>query len=308
MRDDAEDDGGTRGRGRVHPVSTTPVTLGASSLGSRAGAAELADALLASALGNVDTSNNYAGGRSESALGEAIRRAGGLPTGKLVYSKADSDGDTGVFDGDRVRRSLAESLERLGLDSLPLYQLHDPYTIGFDEAMAPGGAVPALLALREEGAIGAIGIASGTMAQVHEYVETGVFDVVLSHNRFTLVDRSAEPTFVRARELGMTVFNAAPFGGGTLANGSDTYGYHAMPPAFAAHLSRVRELAGEWSVDLAAAALQFSLRHPLVDTTVVGVSSRERLAALPALIEAAVPDGFFEAVERLGPPPASGND
>lgn len=308
MRDHAEDHGGTRGRGRVNPVSTTPVTLGASSLGSRSGAAELADALLASAVGNVDTSNNYAGGRSEAALGEAIRRAGGLPTGKLVYSKADSDGDTGVFDGDRVRRSLAESLERLGLDSLPLYQLHDPYTIGFDEAMAPGGAVPALLALREEGAIGAIGIASGTMAQVHEYVETGVFDVVLSHNRFTLVDRSAEPTFVRARELGMTVFNAAPFGGGTLANGSDTYGYHAMPAAFAAHLSRVRELAAESSVDLAAAALQFSLRHPLVDTTVVGVSSRERLAALPALIEAAVPDGFFEAVERLGPPPASGND
>lgn len=292
----------------MNPVATTPVTLGASSLGTRPGAPELADALIASPAGNVDTSNNYARGRSEEILGEAIRRAGGLPDGKLVYSKADSDGATGVFDGDRVRRSLEESLQRLGLDALPLYQLHDPYTIGFDEAMAPRGAVPALLALRDEGVIGAIGIASGTMAQVHEYVETGLFDVVLSHNRFTLVDRAAEATFRRARELGMTVFNAAPFGGGTLANGSDTYGYHAMPADFAAHLERVRGLAAEWAVDLAAAALQFSLRHPLVDTTVVGVSSLERLAALPGLIEGDVPDGFFEAVEQLGPPPASGND
>lgn len=292
----------------MNPIPTTPVTLGASRLGDRPHADELADALVASTLGNVDTSNAYADGRSESLLGGAIRRAGGLPGGKLVYSKADCDPDTGVFDGDRVRRSLDESLDRLGVDSLPLYHLHDPYMIGFDDAMGAGGAVPALLALRDEGVIGAIGIASGTMAEVHRYVETGVFDAVLSHNRFTLVDRTAEPTFRLAGELGMTVFNAAPFGGGTLANGTDTYGYREMPPAFAAHLSRLRDLAADWSVDLAAAALQFSTRNALVDTTVVGVTSLQRLDALGGLIEQSVPDAFFEAVEQLGPPPASGND
>ena len=167
----------------------------------------------------VDTSNIYTTGVSERLLGEAIARAGGLRDGKLIYSKADADAD-GTFDGDRIRRSLDESLERLGLDRLPIYHLHDPYTITFDEAMAPGGAVPALIELRESGVIGAIGIASGTMSQVHEYVASGVFDAVLSHNRFTLVDRMAQPTYELARSLGMTVFNAAPFGGGTLANGS----------------------------------------------------------------------------------------
>lgn len=292
----------------MNPVATTPITLGASGLGERPGAEAIADALLASEVGNIDTSNMYAEGRSEQHLGDAIERAGGIPAGKLIYSKADRDVTTGAFDGDRVRRSLDESLTRLGLGSLPLYQLHDPYTITFDEAMAPRGAVPALVALRDEGVIGAIGIASGTMAQVHEYVATGVFDVVLSHNRFTLVDQTAEPTFRLARELGMTVFNAAPFGGGTLANGAGTYGYQQMPVDFAAHLDRVRALAAEWSVDLAAAALQFSVRSPLVDTTVVGVSSLERLAALPSLIDAVVPDAFFDAIEQLGPPPASGND
>lgn len=292
----------------MNRVDTTPITLGASRLGERPGGAELADALLVSPIGNIDTSNMYAEGQSEELLGAAVARAGGIPNTKLIYSKADRDLATGVFDGDRVRRSLEESLTRLGMDSLPLYQFHDPYTVTLDEAMAPGGGVPALLALRDEGVIGAIGIASGTMAQVHEYLATGVFDVVLSHNRLTLLDRTAEPTFRLARELGMTVFNAAPFGGGTLANGANTYGYREMPADFAAHLERVRGLASDWSVDLAAAALHFSMRNPLVDTTVVGVTSVARLDALPQLIDAEVPDEFFDAIEKLGPPPASGND
>jgi D-threo-aldose 1-dehydrogenase len=293
----------------MNPVSTTPITLGASRLGERPAAGKLADALIASPLGNVDTSNMYAEGRSEVLLGEALAKAGGLPPGKLIYSKADRDVPSGVFDADRVRRSLEESLTRLGVSHLPLYHLHDPDTITFAEAMAPGGPVEALLALRDEGVIGAVGIAAGTIGQVHEYVATGVFDAVLSHNRLTLVDRSAEPTFRLARELGMTVFNAAPFGGGALANGSTAdYGYRPMPPEFAAHLAAVRALATEWSVDLAAAALHFSLRSPLVTTTVVGVPTPERLADLPRLLDSAVPDGFFAAVEALGPPPANGND
>jgi D-threo-aldose 1-dehydrogenase len=288
-------------------VPTTPVTLGTSYLGSRDGAEELADAIIASPHA-VDTSNEYANDRSELRLGEAIARAGGLRDGKLIYSKADRSRADGVFDGDRVRQSLDESLERLGLDSLPIYHLHDPYTITFEEAMAPGGAVPALIALRESGVIGAIGIASGTMSQVHEYVATGVFDAVLSHNRFTLVDRMAQPTYELARSLGMTVFNAAPFGGGTLANGSASYGYHTPPADFAAHLDRVRALAVEHDVPLAAAALRFSLDSDLVDTTVVGIPSLERLSALDELLETPVPAEFFAAVEALGPPPPSGND
>ncbi|MCT9820503.1 aldo/keto reductase [Microbacterium sp. W1N] len=291
----------------MHAIPLTPILLGASSLGSRDGADELADALIHSPLGGVDTSNAYAGGRSEARLGEAIRRAGGLPAGTLVYSKADAD-ESGRFDGDRVRRSLDESLTRLGVDRLPLYHLHDPYTITHDEAMGRGGAVEALIRARDDGVIGAIGIASGTMAQVHGYVQTGAFDAVLSHNRYTLVDRSAHATFALARELGMTVINAAPFGGGTLANGSGNYGYREMPADFAAHLQRVRALADEHGVDLAAAALHFSLTSPLVDATVVGITSTARLAALDGLVTADVPAEFFAAVDALGAPPPSGTD
>jgi D-threo-aldose 1-dehydrogenase len=136
------------------------VLLGASTLGApdRADPDELAEAMLRAGFPAVDTSNRYASGHSEEALGRAIARIG-LPDGCVVLTKADADTHSGVFDGDRVRRSFEESLARLGLDRLPLLQLHDPYTITFAEAMRRGGAVEALVRLRDEGAVDAIGIA-----------------------------------------------------------------------------------------------------------------------------------------------------
>ncbi|MVA76193.1 aldo/keto reductase [Auraticoccus sp. F435] len=293
-------------------VPTTPVTLGTSSLGGRGDESEaalLADALLRSELGAVDTSNAYAGGHSERHLGAAVVRAGGLPEGKIIYSKADADPDTGDFDAARVLASLEESLRRLALDSLPLYHLHDPQPRPVAEMMAPGGPVETLASLRDQGVVGAIGIAAGPREMVHEYVRTGAFDAVLTHNRYTLADRSARPLMETARELGMTVFNAAPFGGGVLADPSkDTYGYAPIPEELAGWLQQLRGLAADHAVDLAAAALHFSLRDPLVDSTVVGISTRQRLVQLERLLATPVPETFWSDLEQLGEPPASSID
>lgn len=288
------------------------ITIGTSGLGKRPGADEaLAAALLASDFRQLDTSNNYAAGRSEQLLGEATSAAGGLPPGKVVFSKADQDPRTGAFDGDRVRRSFDETTERLGLETLPLYQLHDPYTITVSEGMAPGGPVEALTRLRDEGRIGAIGIAAGERALVEQYVRTGAFDVVLTHNRWTIVDRSADTILNLAAERGMTVFNAAPFGGGILGGSTfrgETYGYQPASDEFLAHLQRVRELCAEWSISVAAAALAFSMREPRIHTTVVGIYSRTRLDELPGLIATEIPDEFWTALDGLGEPPASPTD
>jgi D-threo-aldose 1-dehydrogenase len=289
-----------------------PVTIGTSGLGKRPGAdAALASALLASPFRQLDTGNNYALGRSESLLGDGIASAGGLPVGKVVFSKADQDPETGVFDADRVLRSFDETTSRLGLETLPLYHLHDPYTITVAEAMAPGGAVSALVRLRDQGLIGAIGIAAGQHALVEEYIRTDVFDVVLSHNRWTLVDRTAETILQLATERGMTVFNAAPFGGGILAGSTfrgETYGYQPASAEFLAHLDAVRALCAEWEVSVAAAALAFSLAEPRIHSTVVGIYSQERLDELPGLVAAPIPEAFWPALDALGSPPPSPTD
>jgi D-threo-aldose 1-dehydrogenase len=296
-------------RGEALAADLEKVTIGTSPLGKRPERGELlADAMLASQFRQIDTSNNYAAGESERLLGGAIARAGGLPAGKVVFSKVDADPVTGVFDADRVRRSFDESLTRLGLDTLPLLHFHDPYTLGVSEAMAPGGPVSALLALRDEGAIGAVGIAAGKRALMEEYVRTDAFDAVLNHNRWTLVDRSADTLWNLATERRMAVFNAAPFGGGILA-GSTTrgpkYAYTEASGDLLAFIDRMQGLAAESGIELAAAAVQFSMGDPRIHSTVVGMSSIARLDSLPGLMSATIPEEFWEAFRALGTPPPS---
>lgn len=296
-------------RGELLAATLEPVTVGTSPLGKRPERGELlADAMLASSFRQLDTSNNYANGQSEQLLGDAIRRRGGLPASKVIFSKVDADPVTGVFDADRVRRSFDETRARLGLDTLPLLHFHDPYMLEVSQAMAPGGPVSALVALRDEGAVGAIGIAAGKRALMEEYVRTDAFDAVLNHNRWTLVDRSADTLWNLATERRMAVFNAAPFGGGILA-GSTTrgpkYAYSEASGDLLEFIERLGELATEWDIELAAAAVQFSLGDPRIHSTVVGMSSIARLESLPGLVSAEIPDGFWEAFRALGTPPAS---
>ena len=107
----------------------------------------------------------------------------------VVATKVDAR--NGDYSGERVRASVAESKERLGLDFLPLVYLHDPEYFDFAEMSKPGGAVETLIALRAEGQIGHVGLAGGTVQEMSRYLALGGFEVVLVHNRWTLVDRSA---------------------------------------------------------------------------------------------------------------------
>ena len=71
----------------------------------------------------------------------------------VLATKVDPLPGSRDFSGSRVRASVSESLQRLGLDHLQVVYLHDPEKITFTEATAPGGAVDALIQLREEGVI-----------------------------------------------------------------------------------------------------------------------------------------------------------
>lgn len=288
-------------------TSPTPLTLGTSGLGrgtehgSTEEAAAVADAvaLLRSGHAYVDTSNNYSDGRSEAVIGLALREAG-ADAATRVITKVDVDPVTGAFDRDRVLRSFEESTVRLGVERLPLLHLHDPYAVSVSEAMGPNGAVEGLRELRDAGVVDAIGIATYPVDEMREYVATGVFDAVLSHNCFTLLDQSASPLFRAAQERGMTVFNAAPFASGILVKGaSSTYTYREPSPEILARLAQLQELCRAHAVELAAVALRFSLRSPLVDSTVVGVKTRTRLEALDRLAAIDVPDEIWPALDSL---------
>src|ERR1700749_4892755 len=115
-------------------LEVSPVCIGTSPLASMPAvygyevAEEGAEATILAAFRSpfnfMDTSNNYGGGAAERRIGRALATVGGLPPGFVLATKVDADPRTGDFSGERVRRSVAESLERLGVDQVPLMYLH----------------------------------------------------------------------------------------------------------------------------------------------------------------------------------------
>jgi len=256
----------------------------------------------ASPLNFFDTAAAYGRGESERRMGKAIRAYGGLPAGTVMATKADRDLDTGDFSGDQVRRSIEGSLERLGLAYLPLVYIHDPEHTTFANVMGPGGPLEVLEQYRDQGVIGHLGIAGGPIDLLIRYVETGRFSVVETHNRYTLLNRSAEPLLTRAQQWGVAVINAAPYGSGLLAKGPDRYARYAYTEAPPLVLERARALAAlgqAYDIPLAALALQFSLRDPRVTSTVVGMTRPERITQTLALANLPIPAEVWTAVEAL---------
>jgi len=297
------------------PLFTSSIIAGASPLGSmphlygydvgESAAVEFVSSLLRSPIRAIDTSNNYSDGASERRIGAAIALAGGVPEDFLVITKVDRAGDD--FSGSRVRESFRESLDRLGLERVPLLFLHDPDAFDFGYMTSAGAAVDALVQIREEGLADAIGVATGDTRLLHRYLDLGVFDVILSHNRFTLVDRSADELFTRAVELGVGVLNAAVYGGGILARPREStkYSYKPASPELLQAIAAMDAVSTTNGFDLATAALQFSLRDPRIDATVVGITNESRIASLVASAEVDIPDAVWDELERLVPPAAT---
>lgn len=250
----------------------------------------------------LDTSAGYSDGESERRVGAALRANDGLPDGYVLATKVDPDPETRDYSGAQVHRCAEQSRERLGIDSFQLLYLHDPEVIGYDAAMAPGGPVEALVELRKAGVAAHLGVAGGPIDLLSRFVATGLFEVVLTHNRYTLVDQSAGPLLDQATAAGVAVVNAAPFGGGILAKGPEAVAKYAYREADDAILNRIRTMQDRCTahdVPLGAAALQFSLREPRIASTVVGVSQPERVDQTVAWANWPIPDELWRELHDL---------
>jgi D-threo-aldose 1-dehydrogenase len=253
----------------------------------------------------LDTSNGYSNGESERRIGAVIAERGGLPDGFVLATKIDPDPVTGEFSGDRARRSAEESLERLGIDRFQLLYLHDPEKISFEEAVAPGGPVEALVKLRDAGVAQHIGVAGGPIGLMRQLAGTGAFEVLLTHNRFTLLDRSAEALIDEVTAAGIGVVNAAVYGGGILARGpghTDKYAYQKASPVVLDRAQAIEKVCQSYGVPLRAASLQVSVRDPRVSSTVVGTATPAHVDELVDLATLEIPAAMWDELSELVPP------
>jgi D-threo-aldose 1-dehydrogenase len=261
------------------PLGDMPDTYGYGVTPERA--RETVRAIFDSDVNFLDTSRNYGMGRSEARIGEVIAERGGLPEGFVISTKLDRDFETRKFDGARARRSLEESLKTLNVSRVQLLHVHDPeYALDLADVTSTSGALAELFRMKEEGLCDAVGLAAGRVDIMMPIMRDWDFDAIITHNRFTLVNRNAAEMMDLAQARGMAVLNAAPYAGGVLAKGTAAharYVYQAASPEMLAPVARVEEICARYGIPPGAAALQFSMRDPRVASTVIGISKPERI-------------------------------
>jgi D-threo-aldose 1-dehydrogenase len=257
----------------------------------------------------LDTSRNYAMGESEKRIGKAIKENGGWPKGFLLSTKLDRNMDTLVLDKNRARESLDESLKTLNVDSVDVLFLHDPeYAKDITDITKKGGAMDELFKIKDEGLAKAVGVAMGKVDIMFPLLKDWDFDVIINHNRYTLINREANEMYDFASSKNIAIFNAAPYAGGVLAKGPDNFKKVTYQDATEEKLAPAREfekVCKKHNVELGAAALQFSLRDNRITSTICGVTSIESIEKNLAWANAEISDEFWEEISKL---PFSTND
>ena len=202
-----------------------------------------------------------------------------------------------------VRRSLEESLVRLGLDRVDVLYLHDPEEDDLGPALASG--VPALVALREEGLVRAVGVGSKSTAALLAAVRGGGLDLLMVAGRLTLVEQPVRDEVIPAcRASGVRVVAAAVFNSGLLSaarpGAGARYEYGEVPAAVLERARRIEAVCAEYGVDLPVAALQFPLREECVTSVVVGGASPDHVRENAQRVRRPVPDELWSRLADEG--------
>jgi len=257
-----------------------------------------------------DTAPHYGLGLSELRLGAALQ---GRPRDEYVVSTkvgrllvpnsapSGSDLEVGGFavrddylrvrdyTRDGVLRSIESSLDRLGLDRLDIVYVHDPEH-HMDVAIAE--AVPALVDLREQGVVRAVGAGMNLVEPLRRFVDQTDVDVVMVAGRWTLVDQSARRLLNDCSAAGVTVVAAAPFNSGLLSRQAPTdaamFDYGQVPSDVLKAARACARACEERGTQLPIAAIQFPLRDPAVASVVAGMRTRAQVGLNVSWINATI--------------------
>jgi D-threo-aldose 1-dehydrogenase len=286
----------------------------------------------------LDTAPFYGAGRAERMAGDAIRDRRkeyviSTKAGRLLRSRAATLGplpewrkfalprqmwvQTFDFDTiadytyDGIMRSFEDSQQRLGLSHIDIVLLHDvalPFFFGehrheiMIEAMT--GGYRALEELRRAGDIGAFGLGVGETQVCVEAFEHGDWDVFLIAGRYTLLDHSPlEKLFPLCAARGARVIAGQPFNSGILVD-RDSYDHGTVPAEIRDRVRRLKAICSAHGVELAAAAIQFPLGHPMVVSVVPGPRTRKEVATMVDLYSRKIPAALWSDLVSEGLLPA----
>lgn len=264
-----------------------------------------------------DTAPLYGDGLAERRVGSVLRdrpradlvlatkvgrliRPGAPPEPGQVSEGAPELGPVFDFSEEGALTSLAESLDRLGMERVDVLHIHDPDD-HHDQAVA--GAYRALDRLRADGRIAGVGAGMNQAAMLARFAREARFDCFLLAGRFTLLDQSGlDELLPLCLEEGIAVIAGGAFNSGILADPRPGahYNYRPAAPELVERAQRLSALCERHGVPMAAAAIQFPLRHPAVATVVVGARSVAELEEDMRLFAWDVPDALWADLRRAG--------
>jgi D-threo-aldose 1-dehydrogenase len=268
-----------------------------------------------------DTAPHYGLGLSERRLGSALaarpRDAYVVSTkvGRLLEPADVVDGldDEGFavpathrrvwdFSRDGIRRSLSQSLERLGLDRVEIVYLHDPDD-HWNDVLDTG--FPALAELRAEGVVDSIGAGMNQAAMLAELVRHTDVDLLMLAGRYTLLEQDAlDDLLPLCEERGVAIVAAGVFNSGLLARARPPddakYDYGEAPPEMVQRARAIADVCERHGTTLPAAAIAFPLAHPAVASVCVGARSAEQMERNATLYRERIPPDLWSDLKVEG--------
>jgi len=207
-----------------------------------------------------------------------------------------------------VRRSIEDSLQRLGLPSLDIVYIHDlspdngdmkeNWVKYFDEALK--GAMPELTKMREEGIIKGWGLGVNTLEPALKTIEMADPDIFLSATQYSLIkhEEALNKLFPACEKRGISVVVGAPLNAGFLA-GVDRYDYSGtFPQGTKEKLAKLAVIAKKHGTDLRTAALQFSAAPAVVSGVIPGAWNAAQAKANADSFNASIPKEFWEDLKK----------
>ncbi|MEM1238115.1 MAG: aldo/keto reductase [Pseudomonadota bacterium] len=284
-------------------------------------AAELVQAARNAGIGYFDTAPWYGFGRSERVVGDMLRGTDYIlsdKVGRLLSPGAvENPMDFGMIDPlpfnviydysyDGIMRAFEDNLQRLGLDRIDILLAHDigAFTHGQENArhfkdLAEGG-YRAMDELRRAGKVKAIGLGVNENEVCQDALRIGDWDVFLLAGRYTLLEQTPLDTlFPACQAVGTTIICGGPFNSGILA-GRDMWNYTKAPEDVVAKARALGTVADEFSVPLAAAALQFPLGHEITTSVIPGPRDAGELLQIIEWSGTPIPGEFWAALADRG--------
>ena len=249
--------------------------------------------------------------RTEAQIGRALRDVGAPPdlvvaTKVCAYYDRDLDTEFVSYNPAAAQRSVERSLRLLGRERLEIVYIHDPAHENLPLIYQRGGVLDVLCALKDQGLIAHLGMASWDHRSIQWAVEHGAFDVVQGFHINTLLNRSGRlGVYADADARGIGICDSGPYGGYILATGpvpGARYNYAPASPEVFNAARRLESACAAKGVGLADAALGFALQCPSVDVVVVASGDPNHIGSWARALDLPLGPADYEELERIAGP------